>query len=143
MQKQQIRDIIAEQGLKVTPQRMAVLEAIDQLHNHPAADQVIGYIRRNYPNIATGTVYKVLETLAEHRIINKVKTDRDIMRYDADVQKHHHIYCIGSDTITDYYDDKLTRLLNNYFRKNKLSGFKIEDIQLQIIGRYEDSSICR
>jgi len=143
MTNQEIRDKLMDKGLKVTPQRMVVLEAIDKLHNHPAADQVIEYIRKYHPNIATGTVYKVLETLARKKIINKVKTDRDIMRYDADIQKHHHIYCMGSDTITDYYDDKLNKLLRNYFRKYKVPGFTINDIQLQIVGKFEDIEKCR
>jgi len=143
MTNQEIRDKLMDKGLKVTPQRMVVLEAIDKLHNHPAADQVIEYIRKYHPNIATGTVYKVLETLARKKIINKVKTDRDIMRYDADIQKHHHIYCMGSDTITDYYDDKLNKLLRNYFRKYKVPGFTIDDIQLQIVGEFEDIEKCR
>jgi len=143
MTNQEIRDKLMDKGLKVTPQRMVVLEAIDTLHNHPAADQVIEYIRKYHPNIATGTVYKVLETLAQNKIINKVKTDRDIMRYDADIQKHHHIYCMGSDTITDYYDDKLNKLLRNYFRKYKVPGFTIDDIQLQIVGEFEDIEKCR
>jgi len=65
------------------------------------------------------------------------------MRYDADIQKHHHIYCMGSDTITDYYDDKLNKLLRNYFRKYKVPGFTINDIQLQIVGKFEDIEKCR
>lgn len=143
MELLEIRNKLAESGLKVTPQRLAVLEAIHKLHNHPAADQIIEYIHHNHPNIATGTVYNVLETLSERGIIHKMKTERDVMRYDGDTKKHHHIYCTGSDTIADYYDDKLTRMLQNYFRRNKISGFKIEDIQINIVGRYEDSAGCQ
>jgi Fur family peroxide stress response transcriptional regulator len=143
MDIQEIRNKLMDKGLKVTPQRMAVLEAINKLHNHPAADQIIEYIRQNNPNIATGTVYNVLETLTERKIIDKVKTDRDVMRYDADTRKHHHLYCMGSNTIDDYYDEKLTKMLRNYFKKNKVPGFNIDDVQLHLIGRYEDSEKCR
>ena len=52
-------------GLRVTPQRLAVYEAVDMLHDHPTADEVSQYIRKKHPDIATGTVYKTLDTLVE------------------------------------------------------------------------------
>jgi Fur family transcriptional regulator, peroxide stress response regulator len=130
------RNRLTAHGLKVTPQRLAILEAVHQLHNHPTADQIIDYIRNNHPNIATGTVYKVLDALVDHHLMIRVKTDKDIMRYDADLNVHHHLYCSDSDSIEDYFDDELNRLLDSYFRKKKIPGFHIEDIKLQIIGTF-------
>ncbi|HUW93762.1 MAG TPA: transcriptional repressor, partial [Bacteroidales bacterium] len=69
--------------LNVTPQRIAVLEAVVKLNDHPTADEVSQFIRRNHPNIATGTVYKTLDTLVEKGILRRVKTERGILRYDA------------------------------------------------------------
>jgi Fur family peroxide stress response transcriptional regulator len=127
---------LVEKGLKVTPQRIAILEAITVLKNHPTAEHIIEYIRKNHPNIATGTVYKVLDALAEHELIRRVKTDKDIMRYDAVLDHHHHLYCSESDRIEDYEDDELTGLLEQYFSKKNIPGFEIEDIKLQINGRF-------
>ena len=59
----EIRNKLIEKGLKVTPQRIAILEAIIKLNNHPTAENIIDYIRNNHPNIATATVYKVLDAL--------------------------------------------------------------------------------
>ena len=86
-----IRKNLSEKGLKVTPQRISILEAVNNLNNHQTAENVIEYIRTSHPNIATGTVYKVLETLFENNLITKVKTDKDIMRYDGVIKKHHHL----------------------------------------------------
>jgi Fur family peroxide stress response transcriptional regulator len=112
-----IREILMTSGLKVTPQRIEVLEAIMNLNNHPTADNIIDYIQKNHPNIAIGTVYNILEILVEKRIIRKVKTDRDIMRYDAITDNHHHLYCEESDKIEDYFDEDLDNLLEDYFAK--------------------------
>jgi Fur family peroxide stress response transcriptional regulator len=131
-----IRNKLVEKGLKVTPQRMAILEAIIKLNNHPTAENIIDYIRKNYPNIATATVYKVLDALVANELIEKVKTERDIMRYDAIMESHHHIYYSDSDRIEDYSDNDLNELLEKYFEKKGIPGFKIEDIKLQIIGKY-------
>ena len=78
MKIDEIRSKLIEKGLKVTPQRIAILEAIIVLNNHPTVENIIEYIRNNHPNIATATVYKVLDALVENELIKKVKTDRDI-----------------------------------------------------------------
>lgn len=136
MRTDKIRNKLVEKELKVTPQRMAILEAIIKLNNHPTAENIIDYIRKNYPNIATATVYKVLDTLVANALIEKVKTERDVMRYDAIMENHHHIYYSDSDRIEDYHDNDLNELLDKYFEKKKIPDFKIEDIKLQIIGKY-------
>ena len=132
----EIRNKIIERGLKVTPQRIAIFEAIVKLNNHPTAENVIDYIRTNHPNIATATVYKVLDALAEKGLIKKVKTEKDVMRYDAFLEKHHHLYSSDSDRIEDYLDDELNDILEKHFAKKGIPGFKIEDIKLQIIGKF-------
>jgi Fur family transcriptional regulator, peroxide stress response regulator len=128
-----------EKGLKVTPQRIAIFEAIVKLNNHPTADNIIEYIRKNHPNIATATVYKVLDALVACGLIKRVKTERDIMRYDAITESHHHIYCSDSDSIEDYFDTELNILLMDYFKKKNIPNFKIEDLKLHIIGKFTNS----
>jgi Fur family peroxide stress response transcriptional regulator len=140
MKPNQTRNKLIEKGLKVTPQRIAILEAIAKLNNHPTADNIIDYIRKNHPNIATATVYKVLEALVVKGLIKKVKTEKDIMRYDAFLEKHHHLYSSDSDRIEDYLDDELNEILGKHFEKKGIPGFKIEDIKLQIIGKFTDKS---
>ena len=83
MNIQDLRKKLVDKGLKVTPQRIAVLESVFTLENHPTAENIIDFVRRNHPNIATGTVYNILDTLVEYKIISKVKTELDVMRYDA------------------------------------------------------------
>lgn len=137
MELSEINIKLKESGLKITPQRVAILEAIIMLKNHPTAENIIDIIRKSHPNISTATVYKVLDVLVENKLVNKVKTDKDIMRYDAVLEKHHHIYHSDSDRIEDYYDSELTELLEKYFNEKQIPDFKIEDIKLQIIGKHK------
>jgi Fur family peroxide stress response transcriptional regulator len=132
----EIRDKITAKGLKVTPQRMRVMEAVYNLDNHPTAENILEYIRQNDPNIGSGTVYKVLETLVKNNLVKKVKTERDVMRYDGMLENHHHLYCIQCDYIEDYKNDKLDRLLQEFFRENEIENFTIEDIKLNISGNF-------
>lgn len=129
-----IRDKLIEHGLKVTPQRIAIYEAIVNLKNHPTADKIFRYTENENPSISPGTVYKTLETFASAGLINKIKTDKDIMRYDAVLEKHHHIYCEDTGEILDYNNEDLNHLLEKYFSEHKIPGFRIKDINLQITG---------
>jgi Fur family peroxide stress response transcriptional regulator len=131
--------ILIDKDLKVTPQRIAVLDIILNLNNHPTAEDIAEYLRLNFPHVPIGTVYKILDIFVNKGIIAKVKTENDIIRYDPVLEKHHHLYCSQSEQIDDYYDDNLNKILDDYFRKKQIPNFKIEDIRLQIIGKYTNN----
>lgn len=132
--------ILVENGLKVTPQRIAVLEVMLTLNNHPDADNVIDYIRLNFPHVSIGTVYKTLETFVIKGILKRVKTESGAMRYDVITERHHHLYCSETDRIEDFYDKDLNELIDNYLKKKKIPNFKISDIKLQIVGEFTEKS---
>jgi Fur family peroxide stress response transcriptional regulator len=132
-----IQEKLKEKGLKITPQRLAIYEAVTHLRNHPTAENIIDFIKINHPYVAVGTVYKVLDSLVENGLLKKVKSEKDIMRYDALVEHHHHLYCNETDRIEDYEDIQLDELIVSYFKKKRIKNFKIEDIKLQITGKFE------
>lgn len=140
LSSEQISKKLKDAGLRVTPQRQAILEAVHSLGNHPTADMIVDYIRRNNPAIAMGTVYNVLDVLVENGLIQRVKTDKDAMRYDAIMKKHHHIYCAETERIEDFFDEELDQLLQTYFQKKNLPNFEIEDIILQIKGNFNEQN---
>lgn len=131
-----IRNILKSHGLKITPQRILILEAVYSLKLHPTADQIISYVRLRHPDIAIGTVYKVLDVLESKGLIKRVKTDKDIMRYDWQTNQHHHLYCIECDYIEDYKNSKLDMVLQKFFLENKIDNFEIANISLQINGNF-------
>lgn len=132
-----IRRLLTEKGLRITPQRVVILEAVYTLGNHPTADQIIAHIRKKHPNIASGTVYNVLDTLEQNQLIKKVTTDKDVMRYDGVMESHHHLYCTECDVIEDYVDEELNSLLQEYFKSRQIEGFHIRDFVLQIRGTFD------
>jgi Fur family peroxide stress response transcriptional regulator len=138
MKTEDYRLILRERGLKITLQRLAVFEAVDLLHDHPTAEEVSQFIRKKHPDIATGTVYKTLDTLVENDILKRVKTERGLLRYDSERDSHHHLYCTHCDRIEDYNDSELTEMLHNYFGKKQIPNFRIEDIRLHIMGKFTD-----
>jgi Fur family transcriptional regulator, peroxide stress response regulator len=132
-----LRQKLGDSGLKVTPQRLAVLEAILKLNSHPTADKIIEEVHKKHPGIATGTVYHILDIFSVKGLLKKVKTDNDAMRYDAIHENHHHLYSEESERIEDYFDEDLDKLLENYFSLKQIRNFEVRDIKLQLIGKFK------
>jgi Fur family peroxide stress response transcriptional regulator len=124
--------------MKITPQRVAVLEAFSHLEKHPSVFQILEYIRINHPSISTGTVYKTIDTLVQKGALKKVKTEKGVMRYDPIIEKHHHLYSSMSERIEDYHDEELDKILIEHFKSKEIPNFSLENISLQIIGRFND-----
>lgn len=140
MANREVIRILTENGLKVTPQRIAILEVVLSLENHPDAETVIDYIRLNYPHVSIGTVYQTLTTLVKKGIITKVKTQNEQMRYDPVKDNHHHLYCSESERIEDFFDKDLDDILLKYLKNKKIPNFKIEEIKLQLVGKFTDQA---
>ena len=133
---QEIAKSISISGLKVTPQRVAVMQALEKL-NHPRAEEIYKEVSTSMPGLSPTTVYNVLDVLVSKGIVKKVKTESGIMRYDAVQDHHHHMYCMKSDRVEDYFDPELDKILQAHFEKKRIEGFKIEDIKLQLMGKFE------
>jgi Fur family transcriptional regulator, peroxide stress response regulator len=131
--------ILVEKGLKVTPQRIAVLDIILNLKNHPTTEFIAESLRIDNPHFPIATVYKILDAFVENGIIKKVETENGIVRFDPVTEKHHHLYSRDSEQIEDLFDDELNKLLEGYFRKKSIPDFKIEDIKVHITGRFKDN----
>jgi Fur family peroxide stress response transcriptional regulator len=125
-------------GLKATPRRLSILDAIIKLNNHPTAEEIIKFIRNQDLNIATATVYKALDIMVARKVIIKVDTEKQIIRYDAIIEPHHHLYSAESNRIIDYENEEINKILGRYFKKNKIQDFDIEEIKLQIIGKFRN-----
>lgn len=134
--ERKVIDRLSGCGMKITPQRVAVLETICKMENHPTAEQVTQKVRERYPNISTATVYNILDAFVVKGLIKKVETGKDVMRYDAILEPHHHLYGQEPEHIADYFDENLDHILEDYFRNKEIPGFSIENIRVQIYGQF-------
>jgi len=133
-----IRKYLAEKGIKVTTQRLIIYQAILELHNHPTAEEIYNKLFEKYPSVSLSTVYNTLELFVRNDIIKTVKTDNGIIRYDAILEPHHHLYCTNTNKICDYYNEELNQLLKDFFEKHKIENFSIKELKLQIIGNFKN-----
>ena len=56
-----IAQILRSQGFKVTPQRIAIYDALRGHHDHPTAEMLYHTLRPERPSMSLATVYKTRE----------------------------------------------------------------------------------
>ena len=114
-------------------QRDAVLSAVRAIPGHPTADNVYQRVRRVYPRISLGTVYRNLRVLAEDGVIGAVENARDgAMVFDKMTTAHHHFICIECGAIIDVPAME-TRTLNAHVAK-AVRGIVLES-RLDFLGK--------
>ena len=98
------KDFIAtlrEHGLQVTYQRLAIYQALYFTKEHPSAEAIYQQVKKRFPMISLGTVYKTLEKFYEVGLIQKVSPITEVARYDAITGPHHHMVCLECQSIQD------------------------------------------
>ena len=140
MEVLEARSVISKAGLKVTPQRIAVMLSITDRRDHPTAEQIYDILKESNPGITQATVYNILDTLVEHDVITRVFTPEGKQRFEPNIANHGHIYCYKSKEIIDFHDKELDDLITGYLKKKKINNLKIKNISLFISGEKMDES---
>ena len=113
-----------------TVQKDIVYAALCGLHNHPTADAVYQEVQRRYPTVSRGTVYRVLNTMAEQGKILRLRSDC-ADHYDHLAYRHDHIQC----TCCGRVDDVMTRGLEDVTAAvTDPCGYKVTDAMLLFRG---------
>ncbi|MGA1481778.1 MAG: Fur family transcriptional regulator [Candidatus Nanopelagicales bacterium] len=94
-------EVLREHGLQVTPQRLAVLQAV-QSQPHTTADAVADTAREQIGSISKQSVYDALAALVDAGIIRRIEPAGSAARYETRVgDNHHHLVCRGCGAIID------------------------------------------
>ena len=89
--------------MKLTPQRLAVLEYLEGNKAHPSASDIYKAVSEKYPMISVATVYNTLETLKEKQQVLELFIDPQRKRFDPNTEPHHHLICVECRAIIDVH----------------------------------------
>lgn len=129
----EIRDMLKERDIKVTPQRIAVYKALYAL-GHASVEEVVAEVAKKSANITTATVYNVLDCFADKGIITRLHTPKGKMYYDISTYEHSHIIDTNG-SIIDYDNQELIDIIKNYLQKNPIKDVEVEKISLQFMAK--------
>lgn len=86
---------------RLTPQRRAVLEVLQDSTDHPTAIEVYERVRARASGIGAATVYRTLALLVATGQAHELNFDSGAARYDANIDRHDHLVCLGCGSATD------------------------------------------
>lgn len=103
---------LEQNGRRVTPQRMAVIEALLEHGSHPTPMEVRERVQQKDPSISQATVYNTITLLADLGLIRKLDiADDENAHFDTDMHPHVNVVCTQCGQISDVHTDTLEALL--------------------------------
>jgi len=84
-----------------TTQRAVILAEVESAEGHLTAGEIFERVRRRYPTIAYGTVYRTLHLLAEHELIQELTFADQASRFDKRTERHDHVLCNRCGVLAD------------------------------------------
>lgn len=118
-------------ALKYSRQREAVKHFLMNRRDHPTADVVYSCLRRDFPNISLGTVYRNLTLLSELGEIHRISTGSGAEHFDGNLAPHQHFICSRCHKIYDIQIDQIDSLLES---AQKVSPGSIETCRVNFYG---------
>jgi Fur family transcriptional regulator, stress-responsive regulator len=99
--EQQHEQTLREAGLRVTQQRVAVLDAVRRLP-HADTDSIINAARAGLGELSHQAVYDVLKVLTEAGLVRRIQPSNSVARYESRVgDNHHHVVCRSCGVVAD------------------------------------------
>ncbi|MDP9001696.1 MAG: transcriptional repressor [Myxococcota bacterium] len=98
-------------GLKLTPQRIAIVRLFAGDRSHPTAQDLFERLRLSFPSMSFATVYNTLDALARAGLAGVVRLPGkrgDAARFDPNTGPHHHAVCDGCGEVLDIPAGTLT-----------------------------------
>lgn len=118
-------------GFRNTTQRSVILQVVERAEGHLTAAEIYERVRREYPSIAYGTVYRTLHLLAEHDLIQELTFADQASRFDKRTDRHDHVHCSVCGAIEDV--DVPVALLAQHVAGER-TGYEIENHHTVFVG---------
>lgn len=132
---QQALDTLKESGIRITPQRHAVLEYLLTSMTHPTADEIYRALESKFPNMSVATVYNNLRVLKKIGLVRELTYGDDSSRFDCNTTEHYHIICNDCGKIVDFDYIGLDEL---EAAAEEETGFEISYHRLELYGKCDE-----
>ena len=129
---------LGDHGLKLTPERRAILHEFYKIHDHIEADELLFHFRRaSDVRVSRATIYRTLDLLVQAGLARRIRLGKDHAYYEHILgrEAHEHMICLGCDRVIEWLDPKLTELV---FKNCEDQSFAPARHSLQVFGYCED-----
>ena len=121
--QQELVSRLREWEVRVTPQRLAIADAVLNSTDHPTVQQIFERVRDHFPSMTLATIYSTLGVLQRSGLVQELPFQK-MSRYEANIEPHVNLVCMHCETVvdTDTGHGEVMRLKN---RISKQSNFQV------------------
>ncbi|HWQ51923.1 MAG TPA: Fur family transcriptional regulator, partial [Terriglobales bacterium] len=94
--------VLKQRKIRLSHQRMKILEYMCQNRNHPTADQIYTALHDEEPTLSKTTVYNTLHMLTKRGLIRELSIENSEARFDIATADHGHFMCTQCGDIIDF-----------------------------------------
>lgn len=118
------RNALKKENLKLTKQRLSILDDIVSNTGHRECDEIYDQLKANGKNVSRATVYRTVSILEKYGIVRKLELGDGRARYEFKYgQGHHdHMICVETGEIIEFVSDEIEEIQDKIAKEN---GFKI------------------
>ena len=109
-QLEQLKAAARKAGVKLTHQRLEIFREVASSLEHPDADAVFRAVRKRVPTVSIDTVYRTLWMLNDLGLVTTLGPRRESVRFDANLERHHHYVCVHCGLARDFESAELAAL---------------------------------
>jgi len=124
-------ETLKDTGVRITPQRHAILEYLINSMSHPTADEIYKSLEGKFPNMSVATVYNNLRVFREVGLVKELTYGDASARFDFVTTDHYHIICEECGKIVDFYYPGLNEVEQ---LASHVTGFKVGHHRMEIYG---------
>ena len=135
MELEKAVDQLKSTGVRMTPQRYAILSYLLETMTHPTADDIYRALADRFPSMSVATVYNNLKLFIGAGLVRELTYGDGSSRFDADMSDHYHAICEKCGKIADFEFPTLTRI-ERAAAEN--TGFKVFGHRMEVYGICED-----
>lgn len=97
-------------GIKLTHQRLEIFRELASTEQHPDAETLFRGVQERVPTVSLDTVYRTLWMLHDLGLVTTLGPQRDGVRFDANLDRHHHYVCVRCGLVRDFENEALNAL---------------------------------
>jgi Fur family peroxide stress response transcriptional regulator len=128
---EQALEKLKAKGVRMTPQRHAILEYLLDTMSHPTADEIYKALESRFPSMSVATVYNNLKVFIEAGLVRELTYGDDSSRFDADMSDHYHAICDRCGVIVDFEHPPIHEVETD---AAKQTGFRVKGHRLEVHG---------
>ena len=112
-------------------QRERILYLLRSTTTHPTADWLYDNLKKEFPNLSLGTIYRNLTILIEQGLVRKIRFGSTFDRFEANITPHYHLICEQCGKMQDF-DMPVDMELND--KASQFTDFKVQRHKLEFYG---------